>query len=451
MILFAGDNSNAGGIAKIFVVIGGMFVAMFRMCGSKVDDVARMAGKSDDLYHASQLDDIARGTRRGAGALDDLYSISDDVAGKRIKDFEVIYMDDLDESSTILKSYESTKGLSPSLRLQMMQTELMPVSVRQVLSEPGGEELYALMMGKKLDIHEANALRKLFNIPFKATDEAFDEFVYLKRATKNTTDETVDEANRRLLDEMNQNKNGLKDVDVRTTRGTDNLRRMAESAREPFARGKNVVIENHLDLELEKELLHFGIRHLHQLHSFSKLFKKDASLVEIWLYAPKDDEVFMQHYEVSKGEMKTMRANMKQLDKKSGFRLIVSLDDLNAEEFRMANGVIHPSIGICNFSKVQKYQEEFRSRNISILSVRGFDPILQDTVDYDTHFVAFRPLMSALKKTTLIDDLSAAEALEQISDDYGLAIEKNSDGKLHSIITIHFSAGSELFDVVYAE
>ncbi len=451
MILFAGNNSNAGGIAKIFVVIGGMFVALFRMCGSKMDDVGRLAGKSDDFYHASQFDDLARNTRRGAGGLEDLYTLGDDVAGKRIKDFEVIYMDDLDESSTILKSYESTKGLSPSMRLQMMQTELLPVSVRQVLSEPGGEELYALMMGKKLDIHEANALRKLFNIPFKASDEAFDEFVYLKRAAKNTDGETFDETNLRLIDEMNQTKSGLKDVDVRTTRGTDNYRRMSESAREPFVRGKNVLIENHLDLELEKELLRFGVRHLHRMHSFSKLFKKDASLMEIWLYAPKDDAEFMEHYEVSKSEMKTMRANMKQLDKKSGFRLLASLEELKTEKLKMVDGVINPSIGICNLSKVLNYQEAFVSRNISILSVLGFDPVLQDSLDYDTHVVAFRPLMSALKKTTSIDDLSVTGVLEQITDDYGLAIEKNSGGKLRSIITIHFYAGAELFDVVYSE
>lgn len=448
MLLFSSNNSTFGGIAKVFVLIGGLIVGLFRMCGSKMDDVGRLANRGDDLYHGSQLSDAARSARRGSGASEDLYSLSDEAAAARIKDFEVIYLDDLEPSSDIIKSFEGTKGLSPSMRLQMMQVELLPVSVRSALSEPGGEELYALMMGKSLNMHEANALRKLFNIPFEKTTESLDEFVYIKRAAKNTEGESLDDANRRLFDEMMESRRGLKNVDIRTTRGTDNYQKMSASMREPALKGKRVLVENHLDLELERELIRFGLRHIHHIHSYAKLFKKEASILEVWIYAPQDDSSFMVHYDVSKSEMKSMRALMKQMAKKSGFRLIGSFDELNVKEINYVDGKISPKIGICNFEKIRELTYTLVEHNTSIISVKDYDPFVMNE-SIDSAGIAFRPLMTAMKNIHLKKEFTAAEILETIANNYCSEIEKNSQGKRRGLITIRFAAGGKLFEVVY--
>jgi hypothetical protein len=448
MLLFSTNNSNFGGIAKVFVLIGGLIVGLFRMCGSKMDDVGRLANRGDDFYHGSQLTDAARSARRGTGAIEDLYSISDEVASTRIRDFEVIYMDDLEPSSDILKSFEGTKGLSPSMRLQMMQTELLPVSVRRVLSEPGGEELYALMMGKPLSVHEANALRKLFNIPFEKTDDALDDFVFIKRSVKNTEGESLDEANKRLFDEMTETRKGLKNVDLRTTRGTDNYQRMSESMREPALKGKRVLIENHLDLELERELIRFGLRHIHHLHSYAQLFKKEASILEVWMYSPMSDSLFMSHYEVSKQEMKSMRTMMKQMAKKNGFRIITSFEELKIKEANWLDGKISPKVGICNYDKTQDLIYLFLEHNTSILSIKDYDPfVLNESTD--SMGIAFRPLMTAMKRIELKKEYSVTDVLEDIATRYSEEIEKNSKGKRRSLITIRFAAGGKLMEVTY--
>src|SRR5688572_582735 len=141
-------------IAKLILGLGAVIFGVLRTCSRSGDDALRLMNRGDDLHvnqwdnaaHLRQtryFDDAGDMTRMGrSSALDEVYMMSEEAAGGRLINFEANHLPVLEEGSFIRKSYEGSKGLSRKMQLQMMQAELMPPSVRQVLAEPGGDELY---------------------------------------------------------------------------------------------------------------------------------------------------------------------------------------------------------------------------------------------------------------------------------------------------------------------
>lgn len=449
MLLFSETSSKVGGIAKVLALIGGLFVAMFRTCGGKMDDVARMAGKGDDLYHASQVDDVVRSSRRGASTMDDLYSLSEEAATTRLKDFEVIYMDDLEESSPILKAFKTTEGLSPTMRLQMMQTELLPGNLRYVMSEPGGGKMYELLMGRPLAQGEAKAMGKLFNINIESADEVLDEYVYLDRVVENVPNESIDDLNRRIFEEITQQKTGMRQVNVKTRRSVDNLERMAESMQETHLKGKKVLIERKLDLTLEMKLLKFGIRHAHHIQSFAHLFEKEMAFENIWIYAPLNDSIFKSHYDVNDVEMKSMRSQMKQLSKKYSCHIIHEWEELNTIGSIQQSKTSAPFIGICNLKKADSFTSQWILHHGAILSISGYEFDESQITDQHAQSQSFRPMFTALNKIKLSKEKQWNDFLSELADAYGEEIRKNTSGRIDCLVNIRYASGYHLFDVMY--
>jgi len=67
----------------------------------------------------------------------------------------------------------------------------------------------------------------------------------------------------------------------------------------------------------------------------------------------------------------------------------------------------------------------------------------------DSMGIAFRPLMTAMKRIELKKEYSVTDVLEDIATRYSEEIERNSKGKRRSLITIRFAAGGKLMEVTY--
>jgi hypothetical protein len=457
MILFSQASGKAGGILKIFALIGGLIITMLRTCGSKMDDVGRLAKNSDELYGLSHADDVLHAAHSGS-KIDDLYSLSESVIQTRLRNFEIIHLDDLDETSPLRKAFESTKSYPARQQLQAMQTELLPPRVRTVLSEPGGEELYAAMMGRKLTSTEANALRELYGIPFKATDEAAEGYVYLKKTPYANETDDINELNRRAYNDMIvEPKSGISEVDISTTSGSQSYANYSDEALKEVITEKKVLVEKRLSREVNLKLLKTGLKVLHHANSFSHLMGHKSNDLLFWIYEPSSDSVFMNHYQVDKKEMQLLRSSIKKLDKKEWITVVKNREDITALLSKRDKVIF----GIYNFDywpdelNILPGSERLKRAGMdalpstSRLNIGAYSVLPLDTTIANQRRTFFEPLIKALVEIKVNDRTSANDFIEDLANRYASQIEKLSNDKMSAIVTINAVGGGRLFEVEY--
>lgn len=165
------------------LLLGGLVRGCSR--AGKAADAASDIGKASRLSH---LDDAA-GFGARARAIDDVAYLDPNIVSARFSVFEINHVNNLPKNSFITKAYKSSEGLSPNMRLKMLQMELMPPIVKSNLKRDNSGHLYSVMMGKKINAEEAAALQTLFEVPVKATDEALDGFHYISSKLPKNLDE----------------------------------------------------------------------------------------------------------------------------------------------------------------------------------------------------------------------------------------------------------------------
>ena len=333
------DSSSSSGIFKMILVIGAAIVGMFRTCGRFADDAVDIGRHSDEFVDmgrsGGRMDDAARYTDevidgrrmyRNANALS-----SEESAIIKMGDVDANLVHTLEDGSSLKKSIQATKGMSPQMRMQMLYVEYMPASVRNVVTEPGGEEMYFLMMGKRFSEEEMYVLRELFDLKIKPSNK-YDDYVYIRDVPQNykSTDD-IDELNRRAYDSHIKQKDGIKEIEFTTVETSIPHHSITNDDIERIAKRKKIIVETKIEKSTAKKLYDGGLKVVKTAKTFiraSKLFKKDF---EVFIYCPSDDASFMDHYKVNLEEAQSMRRSMASLDKLNGIKLIEHISEIKKE------------------------------------------------------------------------------------------------------------------------
>lgn len=464
MILFSSSGSNVGGIVKVVLAIGAAIIGLVRTCGRSADDVAdiarvgRRADNISDLRYGDEIsdmrhfDDAIRSTKGGLLKLDDAYTLTDQAAKSRLVTFEVSHLQLLDEGSHILQSYNRWKGYSPSMTLKMMQIDLMPPSVRRVMMEPGGEELYAAMIGRKIDATEAQALRQLFGPSVKATEKNAERFVYLREGLEESTTARLIRLDKQLHNASIPDKNiTINHIEVCTPNGSQAFEEATESAAKAIFDKKTTITEWLPNVKSCFKLIKIGLKLIHHAPSFASqkdVQNKDYSYL---IYAPESNGDLMNHYGINEEEAKLMRADLNKLAKLKWVHLISDTREIP----ELMKDSKQNFIMICQRSNFSRSPIPL-DKSLIWLDVSGYSFHLENDELRKNRGVCFEPLAKAMLSLNMKKEMPSNQMFENLATNYVEFIEKNNNHEVRALVYINAQFArmnitySPLFQVVYA-
>lgn len=449
------ESNSSSGILKMIFVIGAAIVGMLRTCGRFADDAIDVGRHSDEFVDMSRsggrmdnaaryTDELVDGRRmyRNANAL-----TTEESAIVKMGDVDANLVHTLEEGSSLKKSIQATKGMSPQMRMQMLYVEYMPASVRNVVTEPGGEEMYFLMMGKRFSEEEMYVLREIFDLKIKPSTK-FDDFVYIRDTPKNykATDD-INELNKRAFEDLTKQKEGIKEIEFTTVESSTPHHSITNDEIERIAKRKKVIVETKIEKSTAKKLYDGGLKVVKTAKIFiraTKLLKKDF---EVFIYCPADDETFMSHYNVNLEEAQSMRRSMASLDKLNGIKLIEHISEINKETVssNLADAKLRVLIANTENFKGNEYMYIQETRTIR-MSVQCFS---LDQLNTESRGFVFQELANAFLQTKSPGSQLLNDYLDNLGKKYSELIYTKSDKTISAQVLLGSAPLDDSFGVNY--
>lgn len=450
MLLFSSSGGGIGSsILKLLAVIGAAILGLFRTCGRNADDVAHFGRRADnvsDFRHADELgalrysdeagnarytDDIMNSTTGGLLRMDDAFTMSDEIANSRLLVFEVKYANTLDNSSFVRQSFEKWKDYSPSMRMKMMQIELMPPAVKSVMMRPGGEELYAVMTGKRLTAEEASSLRDLFGLTVKETKETANKYVYLREKIE-ALGSNHDDIYRDYLRRKEKGYHATVDqTEFCNIDGVRSFEDAAEAGGKKIFEKKNVLAEAKLNLKDALKLIKLGRKVVHLVEYYAENEKSDSEDIVFLIYAPESDTLLQRHYDLEDSEVKKMRSDISALASRKELIPLKDNSDFRNFNFRADKKYVL----IYNQQNWSKAKIGL-SRSMYLFDMDGYDVKPEIDDDSEDHGILFKLFVESIKKTPR-KNMSFNEYFEKLSVHYVSLLEKSTGLNDQYIIYIH--------------
>jgi hypothetical protein len=298
----------------------------------------KVADSATDLSKASRIGRIDDAAQLGvaARALDDVAYLDPNIVSARFSVFEINHANNLPKTSFITKAYKSSEGLSPNMRLKMLQMELMPPSVKSNLLRDNSGHLYSVMMGKKINAEEAAALQALFEVPVKATDQATDGFHYISSNFPKNLDQydrhqEIRHA-RALQSKVNKSKK-ISSIDQQRISGNYGEKSMDEFS-EIWAKNKTrqrqtIIVEEPIAPKQARVLSLHKIKAVyHARHLFDNHNEKSDMDVQAIFVVNESVESFAQFNQLSMVEAIEIRNKILKLKGKKGVTIIENISEL---------------------------------------------------------------------------------------------------------------------------
>jgi hypothetical protein len=470
MLLFSSSGGGVGSsILKILAVIGAAVLGLLRTCGRNADDVARFGRRGDDIAdfrHADELgavrysddagnaryaDDVMNSTTGGLLRIDDAFTMTDEIANSRLLVFEVKYVNALDQSSFVRQSFEKWKGYSPSMRLKMMQIELMPPAVKSVMMRPGGKELYAVMTGKRLSAEEASSLRDLFGLTVKETKETAGKHVYLREKIE-ALGSNHDEVYRDYLRRKEKGLHATLDqTEYCSIDGVRNFDEAAEAGGKKIFEKKNVLAEAKLSLKDAMKLIKLGRKVIHLVEYYAENDKKSSEDVVFLIYAPESDSLLQRHYDLDDSDVKKMRNDISVMAKR---KELIPLSDYH--EFQDFSYHADKKYVLIYNQQNWSRAKISLSRPLCLLDIDGYRIKPRSEENQNFPGFPFKLIAESIQKTPR-KNLSFNEYFEKLAVQYVSQLEKNPGLKDQLMIYIHprpdkmVYSGFSVFSIQYMD
>jgi hypothetical protein len=296
---------------------------------------ANVADTANDIRKASRIgmtDELA-GMGRNARMLDDVANLDPNIVKARFTMFEINHAEKLSDQSFVTKAFKSTEGLSPNMRLKMLEVELMPLHVRMRLKEAQNGYFYSVMMGKKITKEEASALSTLFEVPVTATDDAMDAYHYISPNISKTLEAQELHAlnKQKMATARALNKDSyippLEPRKISSSRGETFMDQFSTywngtKKTEP----QTILTEQPLPKEDARTLVYHGIKTVRHIHHFLKA--TDLETMNVIFFVHENDATFAQANNLSPEDAKTIRREISQLRSKKNIFIVQTPNEL---------------------------------------------------------------------------------------------------------------------------
>lgn len=324
-----------------------MLGGLVRTCsrGANVADSANDVRKASRLGMADEVMDMGRATR----AFDDAANLDPNIIKARFSLFEINYAEKLSEQSFITKAFKATEGLSPNMRLKMLEVELMPTAVRQRLQEAQNGYFYSVMMGKKITPEEASALQTLFDVPVTATDKAMDAYHYISPNIPRTLEaqelHALNKQKYAVAQSMHKDSYipPLEPRKISSSRGETSMDQFSTywkgtKKTEP----QTVLTEQPLTKEDARTLIFHGIKTVRHIRHFFKA--TDLKKMNVIFFVHENDAAFAQANDLSPDDAKSIRREILQLRSKKNIFIVQTPNEL--EELKTAEKIDQESMNV---------------------------------------------------------------------------------------------------------
>ena len=447
------SSSSSSGILKMILVFGAAVLGMFRTCGRFADNAVDVGRHSDEFVDMG----------RSGGRMDNAARYSDElVDGRRVyrnssslttEESAIVKMGDVDanlvhtleDGSSLKKSIQATKGMSPQMRMQMLYVEYMPPSVRNVVTQPGGEEMYFLMMGKRFSEEEMYVLRELFDLKIKPSNK-YDDYVYICDIPKDyRIKDGVEDLNRKAFDQYAKQKDGIKEIEFTTVETSIPHHSITNDEIERIAKRRKVIVETKIEKSVSKKLYDGGLKVAKTAKMFiraSKLFRKDF---EVFIYCPSDDATFMSHYNVNLEEAQSMRRSMASLDNLNGIELIEEFQEINKETVSSNLADAKLRVLIANMDNLNGYTSAQQKHTIQ-MSVQCFSI---DQLNLESKGFVFQELANAFLQVKGPGSQLLNDYLDKLGNKYSELIYTKSNQSISAQVLFGSATIEDSFGVNY--